>query len=230
MCTNLLASSVIFTGSLVSSNLSASATFADLGGGELQITLVNAYSHDTPDQSHVLTGIFFSGADGLAPVSATAGTGSVEWVGGTSSAPESSSVLGTQWEYLSGLSGAPSGATAGISSTGLGLFGQGNFASPGANLDGSAYGLVSAGYAGSDGDGLSNNQYIQNAMVFVLSGFSGSLANISDVSFQYGTDLLTEPNVTGNLEPIPEPASIVIFALAMGLWVVWRLRSQRKSV
>lgn len=224
LCTSASAASVIFTGSLLSSNLSASATFTTLGGGNLQVALANTYTGDTVDQMHVLTGVFFSGADNLGTVSATAGPGSVEWSGGTSSTPESSSVLGQQWEYLSGLSGAPGGATAGISSSGLGLFGHGNFATNGAALDGSAYGILSVGYAGSDLDGLQNRNYIQPAMVFVLSGFTGSLADISNVSFQYGT-VLTEPNVTATV--VPEPAPTALLAASIGLWAVLRLRRLR---
>ena len=146
--------SITFTGSDASQQLSASVTFADLGGGNLQVTLVNTYSGDTVDQAHVLTGVFFSdsGAGGLAPVSATAGAGSVQWSGTVSSAAPSSAVLGTEWAY--GTGGAPHGANAGIVSSGYYTPGMGNFASPGDMLDGSAYGILSAGYAGSDLDGL----------------------------------------------------------------------------
>jgi hypothetical protein len=104
------------------------------------------------------------------------GAGAVEWVSSTSSAPPGPAVLGTEWAYGYPAHG-PNGATAGIESSGVySPIGTGNFASPGDMLDGSAYGLLSAGYAGSDLDGLANRVYIQDSMVFVLSNFSGTLA------------------------------------------------------
>src|SRR5579863_2124992 len=80
------ASPVTFSGSQLGNSLSATVTFADLGGGDLQVTLANTYTGDTVDQSHVLTGVFFAGTGTLTPLSATAGAGSVEWIGSTSSA------------------------------------------------------------------------------------------------------------------------------------------------
>lgn len=217
LCTNASATSVIFTGSLLSSNLSASATFTDLGGGNLQITLANTYTGDTVDQSHVLTALFFSGATGLTPVSALAAPGSLQWVSETST-PAGGEDVGTNWQYLSGT---------GISSSGLGIFSSGNFSpSPGAKLAGSAWGLLSEGYEGLHLDGLDSRTYIQYSVVFTLSGFTGSLSDISGVSFQYGTSL-TEPNVTTTV--VPEPASMTLLAVSMGLWAVLRLRSLRSQ-
>src|SRR5262249_41040303 len=111
---------VTFSGS--SGNLSASATFSVNGIGDLVISLANTYSGDTASQANVLTGIYFSGADGLGRVSATAPSGSTFWRGtggstltsipvpNTTPGPDGT-ILGQQWEYLSGLSGAPGGAT-----------------------------------------------------------------------------------------------------------------------
>jgi hypothetical protein len=210
---------VTFTGTNAASDLGASATFSLLGGGQLQVTLENTYSGDTADQSHILTGVFFAGANGLTPVSATAAAGSLEWIGSSSSTPESSTVLGTEWAYSSGAS-APGDGTAGIVSSGYYTPGSGNFASPGDMLDGSAYGIISKGYAGSDGDGLDDRQYIQDEMIFVLSGFTGSLSGISDVSFQYGT-MLSEPSLTDVAEvtPTPEPEALIPISLVAA--VVW---------
>jgi hypothetical protein len=212
--TNALAD-VIFTGSLASSNVSASATFTDLGGGNLQITLVNTYTGDTVDQGHVLTALFFSGTTGLIRVSALAAPGSEEWVAGTSTAAGGMDV-GANWQYIDGK---------GISSAGFGVFGpSGNFPpSPGATLDGSAWGLLSVGYAGSHLDGLDSREYIQDSVVFTLSGFSGSLSNISGVSFQYGT-ALTDINVVA----VPEPAPLAIVALSVGFFGASRLWLRRK--
>src|SRR5579859_4076973 len=202
---------VIFTGSLPSDNLSASATFTHLGGGNLQITLANTYTGDTPDQSHVLTALFFSGVTGLTPVSALAASGSLQWVAGTST-PAGGMDVGGNWQYLSG---------SGISSAGFGVFSSGNFPpSPSTTLDGSAWGLLSAGYAGSALDGLDGRTYVQDTVVFTLSGFAGSLSDITGVSFQYGTTL-TEPNVTA----VPEPTALIPVALLTA--VIW-LGGQRR--
>lgn len=204
---------VTFSGSSTfgGTGISASATFSTDGQGDLIIDLANTFTGDTPDQSHVLTAVFFSGANGLTPVmnSAVAPAGSKEWNMGMQQVPvDGGSVLGQQWQYLSGLSGAPNGATAGISSTGLGIFTAGNFAANGANVDGTAYGLLSAGYNGSTGDGLkTHGPYIESSMIFTLSGFNGNLSTIGDVVFQYGATLGTDPDFTGSLSsplPIPE--------------------------
>lgn len=186
--------------------ISARATFSTDGHGDLIVSLANTFMGDTPDQSHVLTGLFFSGANGLTPVlnSAVASAGSKEWNEGEQLPLDNGSVLGQQWEYLSGISGAPDGATAGISSTGLGIFGSGDFAANGANVDGSAYGLLSAGYDGSTGDGLkTHGPYIQDSMTFTLSGFNGNLSSIYDVVFQYGTALGSDPSFVGSEQSIP---------------------------
>ncbi len=94
-------------------------------------------------------------------------------------------------------------------------------------LDGTPYGLLSAGYAGSDLDGLGTNPYIQDSMVFVLSGFSGSLASIYDVSFQYGSALNdpTEPNLVGMplTSPAPEP-SVMAYAAIAGMAILAEAR------
>jgi hypothetical protein len=213
---------VTFAGSNSVDGLSASATFSNLPGNEIQVTLVNTFPGDTAAQGDVLSALFFSGLNGLSPVSATAGAGSVEWTGSTSNAPPGPSTLGEDWEYAV-VAGAPGGATAGISSVGLSLFGSGNFASPGQTLDGTGYGILSAGYAGSDQDGLGNNPYILNTMVFVLSNFTGSVSSITNVSFQYGSDT-SEPNIPGVL--VPEPGAVTL--AAVGILFVGLLQRKRR--
>jgi hypothetical protein len=194
-----------FTGS--GNGISASATFTDLGGGNLQIQLVNTYTGDTPDQSHVLTAVFLSGMNGLHPVSAILPSGSQVWTDHSSVAAGGLNV-GGEWAYLSGLSGVPGGGSAGISSSGFNWFGNGNFNGPNIDpppngaLDGSGYGIISSGYAGLALDGLAGRSYAQNSVVFTLSGFTGKLSDISNVTFQYGTTT-GEPFLTGTTS-IPE--------------------------
>jgi hypothetical protein len=215
-------SSILFSSSGVvkGENLSATVTFTDLGGGNLQVTLANTYAGDTPDQAAVLTGVFFdfSGASGLSPVSATSSAGSVEWDGGAGAGvldpSPSSAVLGGEWAYGTGSApGGPAGINAGIVSSGYYTPGQGNFANanPVMMLDGSSYGILTAGYAGSNMDGLkSQGPYVQNSIDFILSGFSGSVSSISTVSFQYGTST-SEPNLTAVV--VPEPATAALGGL-----------------
>lgn len=230
-------SSITFTGSGYDSGdsigLAASATFTNLGGGDLEVTLVNTYTGDTPDQGDVLTGIFFDGANGLTPVSAAAGAGAVTWSGKTESGPLSSAVLGTEWAYSSDTgTQAPGNATAGIISSGYYTPGTGNFSGPPDDmLDGSAYGILSEGYAGSDKGGLSNRIYEQDSMVFVLGGFDGNVSDIIDVTFQYGT-ALSEPSLTGTPvpDPVPEPATLLPLAMLVALLGIrhQRLARQRR--
>jgi len=216
--------SQMFGGTNLSMQLSATATFTDLGGGKLGVTLANTYTGDTVDQAHVLTGVFFNYASALSlsPVSASASAGSIFWIGSTSGPAPDSSVLGTEWAY--GTGSAPHGANAGIVSSGYYTPGFGNFASPGDMLDGSGYGILSAGYAGSDLDGLSNRPYVQPSMEFILSGFTGSLSSITDLSFQYGTSL-SEPNLVGL--PVPEPGAIAL--LGLGAAAVFMLRRKTQA-
>jgi hypothetical protein len=216
---------VTFSGSSTfgGTGMSASATFSTDGHGDLIITLVNTFAGDTPDQSHILTAVFFSGANGLTPVlnSAVAPTGSKEWNEGKQQTVDSGSVLGQQWQYLSGLKNAPDGATAGISSTGLNLFSSGNFAAGGQNLDGSPYGILSTGYAGTTGDGLKNHgPYIQESMMFTLIDFKGSLSSIGDVFFQCGTTLGSDPGFAGNPVAVVPEANFGLGALASLLPVI----------
>jgi hypothetical protein len=216
----LSANSVTFLGSDPGHQLGASATF-DAVGSVLTVTLANTYSGNVVDQAHVLTGIFFSGANGLTPLTAQA-TG-WKWIDGAKTAVNNLNV-GAEWQYLSGLSGAPGGATAGISSSGLGLFHAGNFGGAGNNLDGSSYGLLSSGYLGDYQDGLRGRLYLQNSTVFTLSGFSGSLTDIDGVSFQYGTSL-SEPNVDGNVVVATVPdhgATALLLGLSMASLIAWK--------
>jgi hypothetical protein len=214
---------VVFSGTNSSQNLSASVGFSLLGGGELQISLTNTYGGDTADQGHVLTGIFFSGADNLTRVSATATGTSVEWIGTNSYVPPpSSAVLGQEWAYATEPH-APGNATSGIVSSGYyNNVGMGNFATNGDMLDGSSYGLLSKGYAGSDMDGLDDRQYIQDSIVFVLGGFTGSLSNITNVSFQYGTSL-SEPALI-DVQVVPEPGSVALLGLGLAAILIFRRR------
>jgi hypothetical protein len=194
-------------------NLAASATF-DTMGTDLIVTLTNTSAADVMVPADVLSSLFFNvtGAPlSLVRTSAIVGPGSVVHFGTT----DPGGVVGGEWAYRSGVNG-PRGTDYGISSVGLDLFGPGD-RFPGSDLqpptspDGLQYGITSAG----DNLGTGNtpvtgeNALIQNQVIFTLSGlpvgFDPSVS-ISDVNWQYGTDL-REPN-------IPEPATFALLAIA----------------
>jgi hypothetical protein len=204
--------------------LSASATFSTVGN-DLKVTMTNTSAFDVMVPGDVLTAVFFdvigSSLAGLSPDSAILGPGSVVLFGGS----DPGNVVGGEWAYGAGLSGAPHGAAYGISSSGLDLFGSSNF--PGNNLQGPAgvdgiqYGITSAGDDPASGNAAvtGNNALIKNQVTFMLSGLPAGFnpaSQITNVSFQYGTSL-SEPNV-------PEPATCA-WLLAVGLFTTRKRRN-----
>src|SRR5262245_40505237 len=132
---------LLYTGS--SGNLSASAYF-ELTGHTLTITVTNTSTADVLVPGNVLTGVFFNTSHTLTPVSASLNGSSVY---------QGSIIhdVGEGWAYQAFASGLAQGKDAGISATGLGLFGpRGNFYVPppkqkNPNLGGLDYGILSAG-------------------------------------------------------------------------------------
>jgi len=211
-------------------NLSATAEFAVVGGNLLQVTLINISPYDVEVPSEVLTALFFdiAGNPSLIPISALLRPGSIVWFG----TPDPGGVVGGEWAYASGLSGAPGGARQGISSAGFGLFGPHDLF-PGTNLQGPAspdglqYGITSAGDSLATGNQAvtGKNALIQSSVVFTLGnlpiGFR--LGDISNVSFQYGTDLCEGSFSDGGT---PEPASLFLVAPVILVLAAWRYRAR----
>lgn len=201
-------------------SLAASVAFEVVSFSNLRITLTNTSSADVAVPSEVLTAVFFdlAGNPVLTPVSAELAPGSTVLFG--SAGP--GGVVGGEWAYATGLSGAPWGALQGISSVGLGLFGPhdlfpgDNLAGP-ASPDGLQYGITSAG----DNPALGNwpvtgkDPLIKNSVVFTLSGLPENfqLSGISNVSFQYSTDL-EDPGITTHT---PEPGSVALALIGFTL-------------
>ena len=231
---------VTFTTSGTGANgeaLQATATFQTLPLNELQITLANTETGDAHTVANVVAAIFFDGATGLTPVSAIVPAGNWQWNMSTSTKLTSDLNVGTQWGYAyTGGSGdeslganPPYNATAGISSSGFGWFGHGDFATGGAALDGAAYGLVPLGFMTTGGsyDGFSNghnNPVFENTVVLTLSGWTGDVHDISNVSFQYGT-----ATTDANIVPVPEPGTFTLAICGLTGLLVMRRRSAMKS-
>ena len=203
----------------------ATADFTINGSGQLVVTLTNTSSADVLDPSQVLTAVFFNLSDNLNPVSATVTSGSIVY----DPAHATTTNVGGEWAYSTGLSGAPLGDNSGISSTGLGLFSFSNFNGPelagptNGALDGLQYGITSAGDNLATGNTaiLDSGGLIKNQVVFTLSGLpiGFDTNSISNVFFQYGTSL--------NESQVPEPSSLLLLgsgSLGLGLFGRKRFR------
>lgn len=205
--------SLSFAGS--SGSLAAQAQF-DIVGGKLKVIITNTSTNDVLVPADVLTGIMFSltgGLNSLTPLSATSGgntylNGAVVNGAGTN--------LGGEWGYVTP---GVSGFNAAITSSGWGGTGQPNFNGPNLAppnaLDGLQYGITSAGDNLTTGNtGVNANEVTKNSVSFLLDIASGfTLAQISNVRFQYGT-ALSEPSFIANPPtqgpPLPEPVSLAL--------------------
>jgi len=241
--TSPLFASVEFVGS--SGNLKASALF-EVSGTNLIVTLTNTSTNDVLVPADVLTAVFFNleGSPSLTPVSALLASGSTVHF---SPVTVSGGDVGGEWAYKSGFTGPDivDGATSGISSVGLDLFGPPDRFDTGANLqgpnspDGLQFGITSDGDDTSTGNTpvTGTNALIENSVVFTLSdlasGFEASDDTITDVSFQYGTSL-DEPRFPGDPDGgvdiedvVPEPSTLAAWCL-LGLCGVISLRRRRR--
>jgi len=208
--------------------MAASANFTILPGNLLQVTLTNTGTGDPAAPGNILTALFFNlaGDPSLSSDSAVLGAGSTVIHGPTPSTNPTPNGVGGEWAYTNNLLGNVSGANEGISSAGFNIFGVHTF--PGTNFErppngavnGVQYGITTAfDTPGNDNTGISVG-LIQNQVVFTLDNFTGSLGDISHVSFQYGT-ALTETNIPGNVPDSGRTAMLLGLSLS-GLGFVRR--------
>jgi len=207
------ANAITYVGS--SGSLSAQAVFS-LTGNALTVTLTNTSTADVLVPTDVLTGVFFNLTAGLTPVSAS-DPGSTAYYGPLTN-------VGDGWGFATGVNA--NGKNSAISATGaVNGLGQSNFSANHTNLDGLAYGLLSAGdLSGTGNTGvLGHGPLIKDAAQFVLTVPQGfDLSELGrTVVFQYGTSL-SETHYDGTT-PTPEPATLAMLGSgAIGLATMLR--------
>ena len=227
------------TSNFTSGGLSASVHFVTTAT-TLTVTLTNT-GGDALVPADVLTALFYNctGCGTLTPVSAI--TSGPTYTGTTLTFATGTNV-GGEWAYAAGFGGGPGGATQGISSSGFGLFGSGNF--NGSNLegpdavDGLNFGIVSnADNTATANGGLESVPLTHHDVIFTLSCSANCTnATFGNVSVQYGTSL-TEPNIGGGSAGgsgqtlVPEPTSLLLFGsgLAMTAYRARRKKQQAKN-
>jgi hypothetical protein len=189
-----------------SGGLGARADFT-AAGGILTLTLTNTGTADANNPAQVLTGVFFdiAGNPTLTPATAQLAGGSTVVYDPDLPNPFDGNV-GGEWAYANFLASTnPFNATQGVSSAGLGLFGQANFNGPDlaapTAVNGVNYGILPAAWVpAGDNTGLTQSGgLIFNSVTFTLGGFTGPLTNttISNVGFQYGTAFSETPHPPG---------------------------------
>jgi hypothetical protein len=194
LCWSNSANALLFT--TAPGAMAASADF-ELGViNTLRVTLTNTGTGNPAAPGDILTALFFNlaGDPSLSSDSALLGPGSTVIHGPTTSTNPAPNGVGGEWAYTNNLQGLVPNANEGIGSSGFGIFGNATF--PGANLQGPVavngvqYGITTLfDTPVGDNTGISSVGLIQNQVVFTLDNFTGTLADISHVSFQYGTSL-----------------------------------------
>lgn len=243
------AGSVVFSGTGAGEegvNLSASALFT-VEGSTLKITLQNTgdSSGTTKDlPSNQLSGVFFDLPTGvsLTPVSAVVASGALVQANSCSTGLCNGATTNVGGEFAYNTSndswdGNHQGNHA-VSGSGYIGLSAGNMGGP--NLDGTDapngpnFGIIADNSAFKPNGGLAGVPLIKKEVVFALAmtkngqAYSGlELAQISNVSFQYGTGF-GQPSFSGgggDGSQIPEPAALLLLVPAIGMAV-----SRRNSI
>jgi hypothetical protein len=244
------AGSVLFSGTGAGDegvNLSASALFT-VDGSTLKITLQNTgdssgNGKDVPGNQ--LSGVFFDLPSGvtLTPVSAAVAPGAVVQASSCSTGLCNGATTNVGGEFAYNTSnnswdGNHQGSH-GVSGSGYIGLNVGNMGGP--NLDGTEapngpnFGIIADNNAFKPNGGLAGVPLIKKEVVFALAmtkngqAYSGlELAQISNVSFQYGTGF-GQPSFSGgggDGSQVPEPMTLLLVAPAAALVVRRRLKSK----
>jgi hypothetical protein len=216
--------------------LKASATFMVVSNLELVVTLSNTGSYDPRSPGEILTGVFFDfvGDPHLTPYSATVPMPGDSVIGH----PVGSNFVGNvsgEWGYTNGLAYTTSEGTdnEGISSTKLKWFKKKDLfdLSPGGKIRGASplsgvnFGTTTVESLATNAVGaIKNVGLIQNTVVFVfdlpnnLNNLTTDeiLADVSNVTFQYGTSIKSGLDITGEMvAQVPEPNTISLVAAGL---------------
>jgi hypothetical protein len=213
--------------------LKATATFV-VSNLDLVITLSNDATFDPNDRQDILSGIFFNiaGDPKLTPVSAELAPDSL--VIAHSLPLGFTGDVGGEWAYRNNLKKAPGGANEGVSAASLKWFGNKRYLFPGQKIRGVGHpGNIDFGLTtlfdlpGNDKGSIKHKGLIENTIVLVLEGLPSdfTVADISNVTFQYGSTP-KEPEITGQqIAVIPEPSTIMLVATGLlGALTVLRRR------
>jgi hypothetical protein len=239
---------IVFSGSGAGSSgvtLNAAALF-QITGNTLRITLRN--TGDTSGggrdlSANTLTGVFFDLPRGitLSPTSAAIRPGALLQGNRCDIGPCNGSTtnVGGEFAYNTGSWNGHNG-NHGIASSGYIGGSSGNFNGPDLDAPNSPNGInfgivapISASNPFLPNNGaMSDNPLIESEVVFTMAISGGTLleSEISNVSFQYGTDL-KEPKLPGHMKPpkpVTEPATLLLLAPAVG-FVVRRASRRAKA-
>ena len=240
---------VTFTGSAMNSasgNKDEASVVFSLAGSTLTVILANtSTAADITKKfvpTDVLTAVFF-GTQQIAatPISATLTAGSSE-LNANGTKYTGTQPLGGEGAYLDTTS-VPDGKVTlmnGISSSGLGIFGQGNFGCTTGknptcdNLQGIPWGIVPSSFPPTQGINSGVKGPVEsNSVTFALTVGQGfSLNSIRDVRFQYGT-AMTEFSTQGaeiNQEDLPEPRYGGAVGIVLGALLLWQGWQRRRTL
>ena len=230
-------------------NVEAAQAIFGLIGTALTVTLTNtATAADITKQfqpADILTAVFFGTSTiNATPETAVLTNGSKE-VNANGSQYSGSQPLGGEWAYLDGFSpgitnpGGGAKLVNGISSTGLNIFGEGNFGcTTGKNgtcdhTDGMAWGIVPSSFPpakGLNGGVNGHPPYESDSVTFTLTVGKGfNLSSINKLVFQYGTstdgDFATQ-GIEDDSE-VPEPSFVFIMGPCLAALIIRRIRNRR---